>query len=128
MNQGIIKLNKHDNKDGHLVVIEKILDIRRVFYIYGVGDGKSRGNHACSDSDFMYIAINGSFMVELTSRENKTQSYFLDTRDKGLFVPRNTWIKVYDFSAHSILLVISNNIYNKEKYINEFSEFICDIN
>lgn len=128
MKNYVKEINFQYNGDdrGSLVIVEsnKIIpfDIKRLFYIYGVKDDKSRGNHANIDSEFVMVALKGNVTVMVDNGFEKIE-YVLDDPKKGIYLPKLTWKSMYNFSEDSILLVIANTLYNKDEYINDYEQF-----
>lgn len=120
----ILSLNEFKDVDGCLVSIEDFFDIKRIFYIYGVPSNTCRANHACLNSDFLYIAINGSITIELIDKNSKSKLYLLNSKKNILFVKRNTWIRAFDFSNDAVLLVLANGKYDKNSYVCEWENFV----
>ena len=65
----IIHLTKIKNPRGNLTFIENSehipFDIKRVFYLYDIPGGESRGAHAHKECHQFLIAASGSFEVEI---------------------------------------------------------------
>ena len=65
----IIKLNKISDRKGNITPIENNKDIpfgiKRVFYIYDIPGGESRGAHAHKECHQFLVAASGSFEVSL---------------------------------------------------------------
>lgn len=66
----IIELNRHhSDRKGDISVVEngKTLpfDVKRVYYLYDVPGGESRGGHAHKDLSQLIVAASGSFNVTL---------------------------------------------------------------
>lgn len=61
----IINLPKNGDRRGNLSVIEENnhipFKIERVFWIYDVPGGESRGGHACRETEEFIVALSGSF-------------------------------------------------------------------
>ena len=71
----IIDLRKISDPRGNLTPIEGGLDlpfdIKRIYYLYDVPSGKSRGAHAHKELQQLIIAANGSFTpVEMGARSS----------------------------------------------------------
>src|SRR5689334_14600611 len=105
----VLQLPKNSDPRGNLTFIESEHDvpfeIRRVYYLYDVPSGESRGGHAHERLEQLIIAASGSFEVLLDDGlERKT--FFLNRPNTGLFIPRLTWREIGNFSAGSVCLVI----------------------
>ena len=116
----IIKFNELGDDKGKLVAIESFKDvpfeIKRIFYIYGVSNDLIRGQHANRKSEFVLINLAGSCKVRLYN-ENEEYVVVLDKPSIGLYIPKLVWKDMFDFSNDSILLAISNCLYDKDEYI-----------
>ncbi|MCX2717885.1 FdtA/QdtA family cupin domain-containing protein [Helicobacter sp. MIT 21-1697] len=94
-------------------------EIKRVFYIFDVNPNAVRGRHANKDSEFLFVALNGSCKVKID--DGKSQEILtLNNPKQGLYVGKMLWKEMFDFSKGCVLLVISNAPYNKDEYINDY--------
>lgn len=122
----VINIEEFGDERGKLAVVENSknipFDIKRIFYVYGVTDGKSRGNHANINSKFFMICLNGSCKVKINNGSQE-EMVVLDTPCKGVFINSGTWKEMFDFSRDSVLLVLSDSFYDKDEYINDYKEF-----
>lgn len=98
-------------------------EIKRVFYIYDVPEGSTRGRHAHLSCRRALIAARGRLRVGLTDGI-ETREYMLDSPDKALIVPPGLWEELSDFSADALLLVLADEIYRSEDYVRDFNEFL----
>ena len=86
----IVELDKHhSDRKGNITVVEngKTLpfDVKRVYYLYDIPGGESRGAHAHKDLSQLIIAASGSFRVTLDDGKCK-RSFFLNRPYQGLYV------------------------------------------
>lgn len=120
----LIRLNTHGDDRGDLTVIEKVVpyDIKRIFYIYNVPEGKERASHANRILKETLVPLVGSCKVSL--HDGTTESVFSLTRpDECLLIPNMNWIRIYDFSRDCVLLVIASEYYDPDDHIETFEEF-----
>lgn len=127
----IIELNKYrSDRRGNLSVVESCknvpFDIRRVFYIYDVPGGESRGSHAHRTLQQIILAATGSFNVELDDGYTK-KTVFLNHPDKALYIPDGIWASQTDFSAGAVALVLASDRYIEEDYIRDYNAFLSYI-
>jgi len=112
---------------GKLVVLEANtqipFDIKRVFYIYGTHENVPRGQHAHFKTKQYLIAVNGSCKVTLDTGK-LTQTFDLDSPEKGLFQDALVWGTMHDFSSDCVLLVLADHFYNESDYIRDYKEFL----
>ena len=97
----IIHLPKIVDPRGNLTFVEEQnhipFDIKRVFWIYDVPGGDTRGGHAFKHQNELIISLSGSFDVILDNGTDK-QKYSLNRSYYGLYVPAGVWRHVENFS------------------------------
>lgn len=124
----IIELDRHhSNRKGDISVVENEdvvpFDIERIYYLYDVPGGVSRGGHAHRQLYQLIVAVSGCFTVTLDDGEQK-KSFVLNRPYNGLLVKPGIWRTLDDFSSGSVCLVLASEKYNEEDYIREYGEFI----
>ncbi|WP_238903618.1 FdtA/QdtA family cupin domain-containing protein [Clostridium sp. YIM B02506] len=127
MDWKLINFMGNTESDGSLVYIETIreipFEIKRIFYIFNTPEGVTRANHACKDTEFMLICISGSVRIELKNEYSKS-NFLLSSSNMGLYVPKLTWIRTFDFSRDSVLLAFASSSYDKNQYIEDYEEYL----
>lgn len=123
-------LKTFTDKRGSLTIVEEgrevPFEIRRVYWIHSVPEGEERGKHSNTVSSEYVIAVNGS--VEITLEDyNGRRTYMLDSKEKGLLIPPDTWDEIRNFSPDAILLVLASHSYDESTYINSYEEFLQHI-
>lgn len=115
----LIELQTHSSERGSLTVFEKILPqgIKRVFYIYDA-QGQTRGGHRHKNAWVALTCVSGSCEVYTNNGEIE-MTYMLDSPSKCLLLEPNDWHQMSTFSDDAVLLVLSNQYYDKEDYIFE---------
>ena len=117
----------HSNRKGNLSVVEngKTLpfDVKRVYYIYDVPSGESRGSHAHRELEQLIIATSGSFTITLDDGNSK-RTFFLNRPYQGLYIKPGLWRDLGDFSSGAVALVLASEVYQKEDYIRNYEEFL----
>jgi len=114
---------------GNLVVVEGGRDrhipfiIKRIFYIYATKKEVVRGKHANRYSEFCLINVCGSSKIKVFDQNFNERIFTLDTPNIGIYLPKMLWKEMYDFSEDSILLVLSNNYYDKDEYISDWDTY-----
>ena len=97
--------------------------ISRVFCLYDIPGGESRGAHAHKSCHQFIIAASGSFEVFLDDGENK-RTVLLNRPYYGLHVPPGIWAAPQSFSSGSICLVLASENYDEADYIRDYEEFL----
>ena len=117
----------HSDRRGNLTVVEngKTLpfDVKRVYYLYDVPGGESRGAHAHKELSQLIIAASGSFTVTLDDGKCK-RSFFLNRPYQGLYVKPGMWRTLEDFSSGAVCMVLASDVYKASDYIRTYEEFI----
>lgn len=124
----VIELPKIQNLAGNITAInnkEDILpfDVKRVFYLYDIPGGESRGAHAHKKCHQFLIAASGAFEVFLDDGKVKRQ-VLLNRPYIGLHIPPGIWASEENFSSGSICLVLASHSYNEADYIRVFNDFL----
>lgn len=123
----LIELGKHKaGRRGNLTVVEGEetvpFEIKRVYYIYDVPGGESRGAHAHRHLQQLIVAASGSFHVVVDDGKRK-QNFFLSHPDVALYMPRGLWGELTDFSAGAVALVLASDFFSEEDYIRDYDEY-----
>ncbi|WP_439882433.1 sugar 3,4-ketoisomerase [Pontibacter sp. MBLB2868] len=123
----VSELPQISNRAGNITPLtsnEEIpFDIKRVYYLYDVPGGESRGGHAHRDLHQLIVAASGSFDVVLDDgRIKKTVS--LNRPNYGLYIKPGIWRDLTNFSSGSVLLVLASLPYFESDYIRDYREFI----
>ena len=123
----LIDLRKISDPRGNLTVIEGRgdipFDIKRVYYLYDVPGGESRGAHAHKALYQLLVAASGSFSVTIDDgKENVT--YNLKRPYYGLLIVPGIWRDLDDFSSGSVCLCLASEHYNVEDYIRDYNVFL----
>ncbi len=125
----MVELDKHhSDRKGNLTVVEngKTLpfDVKRVYYLYDIPGGESRGAHAHKELEQLIIAASGSFTVTLDDGKCK-RSFFLNRPYQGLYVKPGIWRDLDDFSAGAVCMVLASDVYKAEDYIRSYDDFVA---
>ena len=122
----LIDLRKISDPRGNLTVIEENCDIpfeiKRVYYLYDVPGGESRGAHAHKELFQLLIAANGSFSVTLDDGKDKV-IFNLKRPYYGLLLVPGIWRDLDDFSSGSVCLCLASEHYDSADYIRDYKEF-----
>jgi hypothetical protein len=125
-NCSIFELPRIKNRAGNITPVHNDVEIpfavKRVFYLYDIPGGESRGAHAHKECHQFLIAASGSFEVSLD--DGKTQRIVQLNRPYiGLHIPPGIWASEINFSSGSICLVFASRIYDENDYLRDYTEF-----
>lgn len=123
----LIYLPQVGDRSGHITPVnnnvEVPFEIKRIFYLYDIPGGESRGAHAHKDCHQFLIAASGAFEILLD--DGKTQRQVLLNRPNlGLHIPPGIWASEINFSAGSICLVLASHEYDELDYIRNYDNFL----
>jgi len=122
----VIDLGKINFEEGNLTVVENDnfpFAIKRIFYLYDIAGGESRGAHSHKECHQFLIAASGSFEVQLDDGQYKRQ-VFLNRPNIGLHIPPGIWASEINFSSGAICLVLASHVYNEKDYVRDYEEFL----
>lgn len=128
----LVELDKHhSDRKGNLTVvgngIDVPFDVNRVYYLYDVPGGESRGGHAHKALRQLIVAASGSFSVTLDDGTNK-QTFVLNRPCQGLYVVPGIWRTLDDFSSGAVCLVLASETYDETDYIRDYKDFLKNKN
>lgn len=109
---------------GAISVMDKDLpfQVKRVFWLHHIKDGKNRGSHALLDSSEIMVAVHGSFIVDLDDTVGKT-SVLLDDPSKGLIIKPGIWFRTHSYKEDGVSLILAEEEYARDKYTYNYEEF-----
>lgn len=124
----VIDLPKIFDPRGNLSFVEGThhipFDIKRVYYLYDVPGGESRGGHAHKNLEQLIVAMSGSFDVILDDGKEK-KTIGLNRSYRGLYLPRMIWREVVNFSSGAVCMVLASEYYDEEDYYRNYDEFLA---
>ncbi len=119
----------HDQR-GNLSVVEGgdlvPFDIKRLYYLYDVPGGATRGGHAHKNLRQLIIAASGSFDVVLDNGKTR-QKFSLNRSYKGLYIPTMIWREIENFSSGAVCMVLASEHYDESDYIYDYNEFLKEV-
>ena len=96
---------------------------QRLYYLYDVPGGVSRGGHAHKGLYQLVIAASGCFTVTLDDGMEK-KTFTLNRPYQGLLIKPGIWRELDDFSSGSVCLVLASEKYDEADYIRTYEEFV----
>ncbi len=123
----VVEFSKHHAPQGNLSVVENGMgipfDIKRVYYLYDVPGGESRGAHAHKSLYQLLVAVSGSFSVTLDDGK-EIRTYLLNRPYQGLLIVPGIWRTLDDFSSGSVCLCLASEMYDEKDYIRDYGQFL----
>lgn len=123
----ILELPRINNRSGNITAIQNNkeipFDIKRIFYLYDIPGGESRGAHAHKECHQFLVAASGSFEVQLDDGKVK-KTVMLNQPYRGLHIPPGIWASEVNFSSGAICLVLASHKYDENDYLRNYNEFL----
>ncbi len=123
----ILEFDKHAHEKGNITVVENPdsipFDAKRVYYLYDVPGGESRGGHAHRELSQLIVAVGGSFDVVLDDGKVK-RTVALNRPYQGLLIVPGLWRELHNFSSGATCLVLASEKYDEADYIREYEDFL----
>lgn len=125
---GIIELDRHHSqRKGDISVVENGMtipfNVKRIYYLYDVPGGESRGSHGHKHLEQLIVAVSGAFTVTLDDG-NVRRAFTLNRPYQGLLVKPGMWRTLDDFSSGSVCLVLASEKYDASDYIRDYNVFV----
>ena len=122
----IVNFPKITDFRGNLSFIEENkqipFEIKRVYYLYDVPSGATRGGHAHKALEQMVIALSGSFDVILDDGYER-RKFFLNRPHYGLYISPGVWRELENFSSNSVALSLVSQVYDESDYVRDYEIF-----
>lgn len=120
----LIDVPTFTDERGAISVMDKELpfQVKRVFWLHHIHEGKDRGAHALLDSNEIMVAVHGSFIVDLDDTVNRT-SVLLDNPSKGLIIRPGVWFRTHSYKKDGVSLILAEEEYARDKYTYDYEEF-----
>lgn len=123
----LIELPKVTDRRGNLSFVESgrhiPFDIQRVYHLYDVPAGESRGGHAHKELHQLMIAMSGSFDVCLDDGYLK-KTFSLNKPFMGLYICPMIWRELENFSSGAVCMVLASNLYSEQDYYRNYDDFL----
>lgn len=122
----ILEFSKVHDPRGNLSFIEGgchvPFSIKRVFYIYDVPGGETRGGHAHRENVTVLIAVAGSLDLHLTDGREEIVIP-LNRSNKGVVIPPGVWDSMHNFTTGTVCVALCSHHYEESDYIRDFDRY-----
>ena len=72
--------------------------------------------------------VNAARIIAIVSPESAPiKRMILDSKEKGLLIPPDTWDEIRNFSPDAVLLVLASHSYDESTYIHSYEDFLKHI-
>jgi len=123
----IIQLPKITDVRGNLSFVQNAdqvpFAIKRVFWIYDVPGGETRGGHAFKTQQELIIVISGSIDIIVVDPVGNQTKFALNRSYSALYIPPLHWRHLENFSTNSVSVHLSSDDFSEAEYIRDFDSF-----
>jgi dTDP-4-dehydrorhamnose 3,5-epimerase-like enzyme len=127
MNIQLLALQTHGDDRGSLIALEEEVNIpfsvRRVYYMFGTGEGVRRGFHAHKTLKQLAVAVRGSCRFMLDDGKERIDIR-LDNPCQALLIESFIWREMYDFSPDCVLMVLADQLFDEADYVRDYATFL----
>jgi len=97
--------------------------VKRMFAIYKVAEGSSRGGHAHREQHQFLMMVAGSAAITIDDGQTSSR-VVLDRPNMALYVPPMLWLDLDDFSQDAVCVVLVSDLYSEADYIRDRDTFV----
>ena len=121
----LIDIPTFSDERGIISVLDKELpfEVKRVFWLYHISEGKNRGAHALLHGSEIMISLHGSFVVDLFDG-GKEVSIPLNNPGKGLLIRPGIWFATHSYKEDGVSLILASEEYARERYTYDYNEYL----
>lgn len=130
MDYKLIEMKVMGDERGKLVSLESErnipFELKRVYYIFDTLPNQERGKHAHKNMEQIIVAMDGACEFVLDDGKNR-ETVWLNRPDIGLYIGKNMWREMRNFSYGCKLMVLASDYYDEKEYIRDYDEFLKSI-
>lgn len=123
----LITIDQIGDRQGHISVIENNdlipFEVKRVFYLYDIPGGESRGAHAHKECHQLLIAASGGYQVEIDDGVKK-DVVSLTQPNQALHIPPGIWASEVNFTSGAVCLVLASHKYDESDYLRSYKDYL----
>ncbi len=124
----LIELPRIQDLRGNLTFIQHPdhlpFEIKRVFWIYDVPGGETRGGHAYKKQDELIISLSGSFDVVITYPNGTLERFTLNRSYFALYIPSQHWRHMENFSTNSVSMHLCSGRFDEGDYYRDLNSYL----
>ncbi len=122
----IITLPRQKSKAGNITTLDNTaglpFTIKRIYYLYDIPGGESRGAHGHKKMEQLVIATSGSFNVTVDDGRCK-KTVQLNQPGQALHIRPGIWRDITNFSSGAICLALASTLFSESDYIRDYEAF-----
>ena len=97
--------------------------IARVFFLYDIPEGASRGDHSHRSCAEVVFAVHGAFTMEVDDGTQR-MAVRMDRPDVGILIPAGIWCRLLDFAEGTVCAVMASEKYDASGYTYSYSDYL----
>ncbi len=98
-------------------------EIKRVFWISGVPEGKTRGRHAHWTCHEVVFPVTGSFEIEVDDGTG-SRTFTMNNSSTGILIPAGAWCELRKFAPGTVCVVVASEHFDANGYVHDKGEWI----
>jgi dTDP-4-dehydrorhamnose 3,5-epimerase-like enzyme len=122
----VIELPRIHSRAGNITAVQNGIDlpfaVMRIYYLYDIPGGESRGAHGHKKLEQMVVAASGSFDITLDDGRSK-KTVQLNKPNLALHIRPGIWRDITNFSSGAICLALVSNLYDEADYMRDYELF-----
>ena len=130
MNYKLVNMKVFGDDRGKLISLEGNrnipFEIKRVYWIFDTAPDQDRGMHAHKNMEQIIVAMDGACKFILDDGKSR-ESVWLNRPDVGLYIGKNMWREMKQFSYVCKLMVLASDYYDEKEYIRNYDEFLKEV-
>ena len=96
--------------------------IERVFWIYNVAEGMTRGSHSHNESSEVVVPVSGKFDMFVSDGVREVP-VCMDSPRRGILIPPGVWCELRNFAPSTVCVVMASHPYNAAGYTDDFTQY-----
>lgn len=130
MDYKLIEMEVFGDERGKLISLEGNknvpFEIKRVYWIFDTVPNFNRGMHAHKNMEQIIVAMDGACQFVLDDGKTR-ETLWLNRPDIGLYIGKNMWREMKNFSYGCKLMVLASDYYDESEYIRNYDDFLKEI-
>jgi oxalate decarboxylase/phosphoglucose isomerase-like protein (cupin superfamily) len=102
-------------------------EVKRVFWLYAVPDGQTRGGHAHKELHQVLVCLHGSFDVIVADGISERR-FRLCQPSTGVYIPPLIWDTEVNFSPGAVCIVLASDHYDEGDYYRDYGAWVVAVN
>lgn len=126
----IVSLERFGNLEGTFSVVENGgssplgYDVRRVYYLFDLPAGTSRGGHSHFSLIGGIVAVAGSFDITVSDGVSQ-RTFTLKHPWECLIIPTGIWRTLENFSSGAVCMVLASEEFEEDDYVRSYEDFLA---